>query len=116
MRQGFIPPKPDAASDDAKAIRQHTREIASSVRVIMQGGLNTVLDVALSSGLSTVVEDDRLTVDGVGLLDPVTLSAAADLYAGDVVILAGDRLPGNGRSRMRRGCPGACFGCWCSDE
>jgi len=109
MRQGFIPPKPDAASDDAKAIRQHTREIASSVRVIMQGGLNTVLDVELSSGLSTVVEDDRLTVDGVGLLEPVTLSAAADLYAGDVVILAGDRLPRKWTITHAAGLPGRVF-------
>lgn len=94
MTQGFQPPKPDAGSDEPRALRNHTREIAGAVRVAMQGGLNTVLTVELSTGTFTAVEDGRLTYSGAGILDPLNAAAATELATGDVYIAEADRLNG----------------------
>ncbi|WP_160119879.1 hypothetical protein [Rhodovarius lipocyclicus] len=88
----FLPPKPDAGSHAPDALRAHTREIAAAVRVVMQGGLNAVLDVELGTGTSTEVRDDRLTFSGAGLFDPLDATAAADLAGGGVYVAQSDRL------------------------
>lgn len=88
----YLPPKPDAGSNAPDALRAHTREIAATVRVVMQGGLNAVLDVELDPGTSTQVRDDRLTFSGAGLLDPLDPTAAAALAGGGVYVAQADRL------------------------
>lgn len=93
MTPGFQPPKPDAGSETPAALRQHTREISAAVLGVMQGRLNTVLTVELDTGTFTVVQDARLTFSGVGLLDPLSASAAADwsgVYAAEADRLNGE--------------------------
>lgn len=58
----------------------------------MQGRLNAVATFTLAPGVtSTVLADPRLTVGSAVLLDPLTASAAAELAAGTVYALEGNR-------------------------
>lgn len=92
---GFQPPKPDATNDTPAAIRQHTREIAGALRVVMQGGLNAVGTFTCTSGTATsTFVDPRLTQQGVALFDPLTANAAAELAAGTLFITSANRSKG----------------------
>ena len=92
----YLPPKNDAGSDVISAVRQHAREIASSVRNIIQGRLNCVFSTfTLTAGAATtVLTDARLTQSGVVFFDPLTANAAAELAAGTLYVLLANRNDG----------------------
>jgi hypothetical protein len=52
------------------------REVADAVRLLSQGRLQTVKDVELSTGATTLVEDALLAKESVVLVSPTSASAA----------------------------------------
>lgn len=92
---GYQPPKPDAGSDMPAAVRQHAREIASSVRLAMQGKINATGTVTLTANAATtVLTDSRLNRVCAILFDPTTANAAAELAAGTLYVLTANRNDG----------------------
>ncbi len=73
----------------------HRQQLARTLNGVLAGKLNVRVDLTLTaSATSTVLEDARLSPFCVATLDPVTATAAAELAAGTVYALAGDRLTG----------------------
>lgn len=72
----------------------HVSRVSHVLRLAMRGKINAIGERTFTlsaNAATTTLTDERLTVDGVVFFDPLTANAAAELAAGTVYVLSGNR-------------------------
>ena len=86
----------DAGGSEPDLIRQFARQIASVVNRLNRGKFNVTGTVTLTEDeTTTVLTDERLTINSVVVFDPETANAAAELYGASMYVLTADRNNGS---------------------
>lgn len=92
MTPSYQPPPPAPGNESPAALYRHSVALAAAAALAMQGKINaTGTFTCTANAATTVLNDPRLTVNGVVLFDPTTANAAAELAAGTIYTLTANR-------------------------
>lgn len=91
----YLPPPDNPGNESPPALFRHAQQVASAIKLAMQGKINAVAEVTLTAGAtSTTWKDPRLTASAMVEFDPMTANAAAEKAAGTLYVTEANRNKG----------------------